>query len=319
LVFFFRISPGFEEAFLLSNSAPYFVNPNTLDGLLTFARNNWTDPDKGGGLFVNANVGATFLGVLSITCALFAFSCKRYGFYIVAATLWVAVFFAGSRAASALATVVPLGAYAILASRKQLSKPLALSLMAGHVVLSAGMLILASHSFSMAMDSTATKALSTFGADSAISERIPIWHIAGAAVSEHPLRGLGFGGWISYFKQYPGTDSYRLPMPPHNTILDLWSKGGMPAALLGVAFIVSVLWLVWGAVVRSSARESLALYLATGSVYLWMFAHGMVTNFGLLGEEHALPLAATLLGASLSASDRERRLMRRSQAENVAC
>src|SRR5262249_49946861 len=66
LVVLFRALPQLENAFLHHPLAALFVSPNTLAALFDAGRNNVLDPGKAGGLFVNANIAATYLGMSAI-------------------------------------------------------------------------------------------------------------------------------------------------------------------------------------------------------------------------------------------------------------
>src|SRR5262249_43712322 len=98
LVIAFRVLPSVEIAFLTRPLARLFVSPTTLDALFYEGRNNVLDAAKSGGLFVNANIAAAYLGMAAIAAWYFGRVRSSATLRAVALLDWAAVFFTGSKA-----------------------------------------------------------------------------------------------------------------------------------------------------------------------------------------------------------------------------
>lgn len=289
LVVVFRVNPGLEQAYLKSRIAGLFISPNTLEGLYSFAANNVRDPAKAGGFFVSANPAAAFLGVSAFIAAGVACATRRRWLLVVAAMLWGAVFFTGSKAGMILALALLLLAVtawillacpARLAERVMLVALLATVVVAGVAGAVTGLDAGDSRFFSQSRDT--------------LQMRRAIWGYAARVFRDDPLRGQGFGGWEAGFPKYAVAQGLATGFPPHNTFIALWSQAGLLAGMLGGAFMVVVVRFGWHAV-QSPDTEARLLAIGTTCAFLWIFVQGMGENFGLLGDLHMQPpLAAAL-------------------------
>lgn len=296
VVIAFALSPSLEARFMTSEAARLFINPNTLDlDELT----TWSDPVKSGGLVINANVAAAWLGMAAVSTGAIAFAFGRPALYGVAALLWISVFFAGSKAASALAAVVPVVGWGLLAARRALGRRRLVGLAAAHLAASLALLA-ATNPVVLQKVAGSLPGIPVPGQEPqegpggpSLGDRPRLWRFGWTLVKENPVRGLGFGGWETAVRESRVTWHV---MPPLNTVLDLWVKGGLFAAAFGVAFAVSLLRFGWTAYRRAGEREHLGLSIGLLLAFLWMFVQGMVENFGLLGDVHIYPVAAAALG-----------------------
>lgn len=277
-IILFRLNEKLEVAIVLSPISRYFLGGNTLDGLLNGVRNNFYDPVKAGGiLFVNANAAACYVGIASF---------MAYGIYKVAKTkltlvmaffLWITVFFTGSKAGVLLAIAIP--SFIIYLKLNKSSRTLVfivssiLFLLLSTLSVIFG--VMEQHSFVLQSTETA-------------ESRYHIWKYALDAFIENPLMGQGFGGWENDYNKY--SDYY---LPPHNTLIFLWSKSGLLASLLGMLFMLSCIRLALKGIKNNEAREISFAFLM---VVLWLFIHGFGENFGLIGEQHQLIILAVMLG-----------------------
>jgi len=114
------------------------------------------------------------------------------------------------------------------------------------------------------------------------------------AFSECSLLGQGFGGWQAGFPHYAESIGIRTGFPPHNTLICLWSQGGLVAAILGAAFMAYIA-MFWFLLVVRSGPSSFGVAIAGGGTFAFAFILGMGTNFGLVGEIHMSPVLASLL------------------------
>ena len=291
LVMIFRVSPAIELGYLSSNIAGLFSGPNVIEGLMNGTEaNNIFDPDKAGGFFVNGNTASTYLGMGAFTAYLVSKNRESKLLFFVTLTLWVAVFFTGSKSGAMLALGLPV--IALLQTKySQFNKRSKSALL----TLSLLFLPLAIYFSSQAISSFAADSTFTTNSLDTASIRFEIWNYALSAFIESPVFGQGFGGWQIGYGIYAASIGIPTGFPPHNTLIYLWSQSGIIAALLGVAFIYNVMKLAY-ALIKSSQDEPKLVGISLGLVAGWLFIHGMGENIGLFGEPHQLPLIATLIG-----------------------
>lgn len=310
----FYLIPVLKLGFLTSESSKWFISPNTIDNLFTTAQNNGLSPGKSGGLtFTNANAAATHLGILAFLALGLALHLRKRWLGVVGAILLCAVPFTGSKAGLALAVALPVfAAQAISWRHRAWRNRLRMAMVA--ITLIGTVAWLGPKAIS-ASEGDTYRALDRFfqQSDMTLSIREKIWGYGEQAFAQHPFKGQGFGGWQDDFPRYARKVGIEMDFPPHNTIIYLWSQGGLLAALLGVAFIYQVLKLGWQQI-RNPASSAFGLSLAMTLAFLWTFVQGMGENFGLLGDIHMSPVLASLLALgylqrrphALPAEDRSR-------------
>jgi O-antigen ligase len=288
LVILFRVRPSAEIAFLTRPLARLFVSPNTLDALFYEGRNNVLDAAKSGGLFVNANIAAAYLGMSAIGAWYFGRIRGSALLRAVAVLDFGAVFFTGSKAGLLCGLGIPslLGVAGVL--RSQRVNPLAV--FAGALVLALGAAGLVSPLGLELIDDYRYDTLATLGS------REQIWSYATRMIEQHPLAGLGFGGWEQRFVLnafVPGTAATTVP--PHNSLFILWLQSGLPGVLGGLALIVTI-YAAAARVSRSPDASTRGLAVGVAGAFTWYFVQGLGENFGLVGEVHMTPLLGALLG-----------------------
>lgn len=294
-VIVFRLMPGLKLGFYLSPVAKFFISGNSINQMLTNGTNNVLSLNKSGGMLgVNANVSATFLGVTAFIAFGLGLELRRRWLGAVGLVLLGAVPFVGSKAGLILAIAIPLLALQLTSLRYRTWRNRLRMTMAAVVFLGAVAWL-----GPKAIEGTQGQgylALNTFfsRSDVTLSSREKIWAFAPQEFLKHPFRGQGFGGWQQDFPHYARKVGLPLDMPPHNTIIYLWSQGGLLAALLGFAFIYQVLKLGWRQI-QDQYSPGFGLSLAMTCAFLWTFLQGMGENFGLLGDVHISALLACLL------------------------
>jgi O-antigen ligase len=285
MVVVFRLLPRVEDAYLHS-IAGLFAGQNTAAALFGAGRNNVFDPGKSGGVFVNANVGAIFLGVSGLA-ALAVWSLTRTRWVAVAGVLsLVAVLFTGSKLGEVLAIVLPVGALCVyqVVGRSSMPARKRYLLSGGVVVIGAG----AVTALLVVNASLRARMIDAFVG------RTEIWGFGADSFSRKPLQGLGYGGWESGFKAYAQTHGVYKSLPPHNLLLAAWSTTGIVGAALTAAFIVVVAWIVIRALAGRVAVDTRFAAFA-GAAIAWIFLHGMAENTDVFGEIHLMPLFALLI------------------------
>jgi O-antigen ligase len=287
LVIAFRVLPSVEIGFLTSPAARLFVSPNTLDALFYEARNNVLDAAKSGGLFVNANIAAAYLGMAAVAAWYVGRVMGSGALRAVAVLDWLAVAFTGSKAGLLCAAGIPfcLGIAGVL--RLQRVNPLAIFATALALVI--GAVAVVSPLGLELLDDYRYETLATLGS------REQIWHYATQMLAQHPLAGLGFGGWEQRFQLNAYVTGATAPLPAHNSLFILWLQSGLPGVIGGLALTAAI----YAAAARASGSSDAAtraLAVAATGAFTWYFVQGLGENFGLVGEVHMTPLLGALLG-----------------------
>lgn len=286
LVILFRFLPSVEIAFLSGPMAKLFMSPNTLDALFYDGGNNVLDPAKAGGLFVNGNLAAAYLGMSAIAAWYVGRVTGSTALRAVAVLDWTAVLFTGSKAGLLGAIAIPLGLAMVSAIRARQANPF--TLFAAAVGLAAGVVILALPLSQDLLTDYRYNTLATLGS------REELWRYAMQMIEQHPLTGLGFGGWEQRFQVYAAMTG-TAAMPAHNSLFILWMQSGLPGLLGGLVFVAAVYAAV-ARTLRSPDFESRQLAMAAAGALSWYFVQGLGENFGLVGEVHMTPLIGALLG-----------------------
>ncbi|WP_020524295.1 O-antigen ligase family protein [Catelliglobosispora koreensis] len=285
IVVLFRVAPAIEAAYL-DSVAGFFAGHNTIGALFGEGRNNVLDPAKSGGLFVNANVAAMFLGVNGLAALAIATRTSSRFLQLTGVSLLVTVPFTGSKSGTMLAVLLPALAFAVYRRRFPKFTILKRHPVASVVgclvilVIAAGLMIASNISFS------ALK--STFG------ERTIIWGFAVESFASNALPGLGFGGWAAEFPAYAAEHGlYKGTFPPHNLLLAAWSNTGAA----GVLVTSVVVWIMLGLGFRAyrKAPDVLGFIAYSGAALTWVVIHGMGENTDVFGDVHFIPVVALLI------------------------
>jgi O-antigen ligase len=95
--------------------------------------------------------------------------------------------------------------------------------------------------------STTREELTVRPAETSHADRFSIWQATLRLCYEHPVAGVGFGGyWIAITRYHNGSGEL-VPQQAHNDYLELWASGGLIGVALFVWFVVIV--------VRQSLRQ----------------------------------------------------------------
>jgi O-antigen ligase len=287
LVIAFRVFPSVELAFLGQPVARLFVSGNTLDALFSGGRNNVLDAAKAGGVFVNANIAAAYLGMSAIAAWYVARLTRSTALRGVALLDWGAVLLTGSKAGLLCALVVPLGLTLISVIRARQANPV--TLFASTLALGLGAVSLSLPLSQELLDDYRYDTLATVGS------REEIWNYALQMIAQHPLTGLGFGGWEQRFQLHSLLTGAATTVPAHNSLFILWLQSGLPGLLGGLALVAGV-YVAVARTLTARDRESHELAMAALGAFSWYFIQGLGENFGLVGEVHMTPLLGVLLG-----------------------
>ncbi len=124
--------------------------------------------------------------------------------------------------------------------------------------------------------------------EASVWDRLTLWQIAYRAIQEHPLKGLGFGGWDVYAE--PSFDAIgSATYPPHNLLLYTWVQ-------MGVLGLVATLFFYHRAIVALRRADLPGVGYIVGAV-LWCVVYSMGDNTQVLNDTHSASLLAVLIGA----------------------
>lgn len=300
LVVAFRLSPELEMAYFQSSVSGSLSGPNVISSLLDDSgRNNVLDPEKAGGIYVNANIAASYLGMGAFIAFTISRANKSSLSFIAALLLWIGALFTGSKAGIMLAFALPLCALAFYYYRRNNKRSRSIILVSAWaaapimLILAAFSIYFLAESFSFAAESINTAAV-----------RLEIWNYAAKAFLESPILGQGYGGWQQGYGTYALAMGISPNFPPHNTLIYLWSQNGILAAALGLMFMLAVMRLAYRLAVTDQ-RETKLLGLALGMTAAWLFIQGMGENYGHLGDARQQPILAALIGLAYSTLRRQ--------------
>ena len=283
LVILFRLQPAMEDAFLRS-IGKFFAGQNTIAGLFGEHRNNVLDPLKSGGVFINANLAAMFLGVNGLAALAVSSITKSRLVRSVGIVALVAVPFTSSKLATILAFALPALAVALFYLKRSVTTKVRFYLLGGSGLLGmAGIFVLAGLGL---LD----------GLQKAFGSRTIIWNFGLESFQENVFLGLGYGGWAMGFPSYAAEQGfYGVNFPPHNLLLAAWSATGLLGLALTVAFIALVLRLIVSRL-SDPARYDTGFVAFGGAAIAWVFIQGMGENTDIFGEIHIMPVFALLIG-----------------------
>lgn len=280
LVLVFRLQPALEAAFFQSGVSRIFVGPEGQGQSFSDLGNNIVDPDKAGGFFVNANVASMALGVAMLLFFAVWVRKRSRVHLVVAGLCLVAVWATGSKTGLALSVATPVLAVLLRTSRERVDSGrfgLVLTLLAPAVL---GSSYLLADRLAELQDASGV----SFG------ERERIWSLAHLLFNQHPLLGLGFGGW------YSETSSVLQGLPPHNIFVAAWASSGLLAVVLTFTFIVVVTRAAWMTLDRRRSDSRLAAYAACAAAWVWVIAHGMGDNTAIFGDSRSMVMVGVALG-----------------------
>lgn len=288
MVVLFRLNPLLELAFWISPQAEYVLDPDVRLGLLSgTTRYNVFDSAKAGGVFSNGNVASLYLGFVG--CLLLPRTSTPH---VRTSVIVIALGVIATGSKSGLASLALCGAlwlWWLVRNRLTLARA-SIGVIAGCVTVAAfGYYILR-------MD------LLTAG-DVSLATRADVWRLAVPLLADHPLLGLGFGGWEQWSAENFRFAGITQDYPPHNLLLIAWSWVGLGGALLiGTAFGMACVepWTARGRQSLTSDAERWSLSLA----FLWFLVHAMLDNAAFTNFAVGLPIGLAL--GSLSTVPRSR-------------
>lgn len=292
LIIMMALSPGLKTLVFASPAGRLFMNPNAVNALMSgAATSNISDPTKSGGFVGNGNVaGAWAATALFATVAIMGRS-RSIGWKLVALLHAAAIVACGSKAGLGLLLLTPLVVMAGFAIFPPPGKRRSTLVLVGLVLLLLGLVVAAMSPIVHARFFAATSFT--------LASREAIWSHAWDEFQRTPLLGLGYGGWaisfgkVGYAYAYLGIDG---TFPQHNALIILWTQSGLPALLLGLAIIAT---LVRAAAAPRISAEGKRLAMGASGAYFFVTTQSMGENFGLFGDPHIqIPLAVLLGWAS---------------------
>ncbi|MEV1288030.1 O-antigen ligase family protein [Micromonospora sp. NPDC049679] len=282
LVILFRVQPAVEAMFLRSIGG-VFIGENTIADFFGDKPNNVFDVAKSGGVFINANVAAMFLGVSGLAALAVASVTHTRWVRLVGIAALVSVPFTGSKSATILALALPAIAFGVTRMNR------AATVVRRHPLILAGSLGMAVVLLLYAANRGLLVALSE-----ALLGRTVMWGFGAKSFQDTPILGLGYGGWDAGFTPYAADYGLHRSFPPHNLLLAAWSSTGIPGLVLTVIFFALAFWLfVRGLSRRFTCDKSFVSY--AGAAVGWILIQGMGENTDIFGEIHLIPIVSLLI------------------------
>ncbi|BCB84184.1 O-antigen ligase family protein [Phytohabitans suffuscus] len=282
LVVLFRVAPGVEDGFLRSVGG-YFAGHNTAGALFGDGRNNVLDVAKSGGVFVNANVAAMFLGVNGLAALALAVLTRERWLRVLGVALLLTVPLTGSKSATVLMVALPAAAFGIQRMSRAATPAMRRYLLTGS--LAGGTAVIA---LLLAVSGGLREAMVD-----AFVGRTVIWRFGAEEFREHPILGLGFGGWDQGFEPYAAQEGLYRSFPPHNVLLAAWANTGIAGLLLSAAFFALAAWSCLHRLTRGDGDQRLVPYAA--AAVAWVFVQGMGENTDIFGDIHLIPILSLLI------------------------
>jgi hypothetical protein len=281
LVLVFRLLPDLEDAYLRSIGG-LFAGHNTVAALYGDHPNNVLDPVKSGGVFINANVAAIFLGVNGFAALALAARTGRprwLRWLGTAALLTVPV--TSSKIATILVVLLTAGAILGIRFGSALRRHWRASLAGAGAAVVGALVVL------RIVEVSFVDALKN-----ALDQRVAIWGFVPEAVREHPILGPGYGGWEREFPAYAREHGIPERFPPHNMFIVEWTFGGWAAVIILVLYVVALGRLLLR-VARTSADRTFVWY--AGAAFAWIMLQGLGENIGIYGEVQLIPILSVLI------------------------
>jgi hypothetical protein len=296
LTLFFRIFKDLNLSYFKSPFAGMVLNPHAVGSF--FAKNKhgyhltlW--PGKPRGLLMNPDSNGGFLGICALIFWGIGSYCHSIRLKVIAALNWITVFATFSTAAIILAIVLPITIFTFLHSQKIKSSLIRLCQLIGVFITLSIIFVPSLWTYILFK----------------VQSRLILWKMAVTFSHGHLLGGLGFGGWEILYASYRSItpDPYQIlspDLPPHNTLIQLWSQSGMIAVCIGICFIVSMLWLCRHSFQQATEKNVKTMVLCVSAATAWIFLQGLGENWGIIGEAHIQPLIAVAFACMLRFSYR---------------
>ena len=265
----FVISPALEAAFLTSPIARILLEPDSLHNLMIpNLGNNVLHPGKAGTLFINANVASIFFGMLLIVSVVSWREERRLGSLGAAMIFALAVLATGSRAGIAALIGTAVVSFGVYVRRRGIRRSLAPITLA--VLLSSVLLFVPLGQFAIGRIVSAKEQLDA---------RWLLWYHAITLLREHPLVGVGFGGWENSYPGFAATYGLEPSLPPHNAYLIAWLWGGVAGFFALIALIAGSAVGFW-----RKTRDGAVLHVGLGgcAILMWVGIQVFFTNFALI-------------------------------------
>jgi O-antigen ligase len=109
--------------------------------------------------------------------------------------------------------------------------------------------------------------------------RLRLWESTWSMIREHPWLGVGPDNFLYYYGDYilPGAEIERWLSHPHNIVLDVWVRLGLPGLLLSTGVLagtLTALWRRWHG--HTATMPAVIAGLLAGLAA--MLAHGMIDS-----------------------------------------
>lgn len=274
---FFRVSPSTEDAYYQSAPARFLLGDAATALFTPAGWNNVRELERAGGIFfVSVNRAALVMGVMFLLYLGLWLYTKKFLPLVVACFTAVAIVAGGSKTGLLLIVIMPV--FALIAAAVSRSKNAAsrlVVLLVALVVAAVGLQI-----FLNTADDFVTASETT------LLPRYVLWGEAVRAITENPLAGLGFGGWLTRWDggQVAADFLYR---PAHNWLLQAWLDGGVVFGAANVVLVIVVIRLMLDSLRTAPTLRDARFIALSASAFLWSFIHGTLDNTPIFGDPQA--------------------------------
>ena len=125
--------------------------------------------------------------------------------------------------------------------------------------------------------------------------RLVLWREAAELFEKNAVLGLGFGGWDDHLVSAASRLGLQRTLPPHNVLIAAWAEAGLITALLNVAVLIYLLWVIWGAVKAAPTIRYARTTMILAFAIVWPAAHSFADNTQVFGTMHTVMLFAAVV------------------------
>lgn len=129
------------------------------------------------------------------------------------------------------------------------------------------------------------------------TSRLEIWRSTWSLIKEHPVTGVGFGGYWATIPQYHQASGEATPQEAHNDYLELMASGGIIGLLLVIWFLLALIFRVRKVWATATGYRRAALMGALTGIF-GVALHSLF-DYGLHIAVNALLLTALVVIATV--------------------
>lgn len=137
------------------------------------------------------------------------------------------------------------------------------------------------------------------------TDRVDIWRATWHLIKDHPIAGVGFGGYLASIGQYHDASGVLTPHQAHNDYLELLAGGGIIGGAIGIWFVLALIKNLRARLRLTDSLRRAACFGALAGIFA-VAVHSFV-DFGLHITLNALVLVALIAIATTDISGEDKR------------